>query len=159
MHYLEKDPDHDMSSRVWSPAADRRFRALMRTFETSTMSRFGAVGHDGNIATAGHHGLAAAWHPGRPALGIPHHSGPTGVRGEAQIVDDDDPVLPNSSMAEVEVRGPWIAGSYYGDVTVQSSIPAGCAPVTSAASTGELHLTDRAKERHQVPAVKMDLLG
>lgn len=97
-----------------------------------------AVGHDGNIA-AGHHGLAATWHPGRPALGIPHHSGPTGVRGGDPIVDDDGQVLPNdgNAVGEVEVRGPWIAGSYYGDVTSPSSIPAGCAPVTSAASTSK----------------------
>lgn len=58
---------------------------------------------------------------------------------ETRIVDDDGQVLPNdgNAVGEVEVRGPWIAGSYYGDVTSPSSIPAGCAPVTSAASTSK----------------------
>ncbi|MBV8928704.1 MAG: AMP-binding protein, partial [Mycobacteriaceae bacterium] len=36
---------------------------------------------------------------------------------EARIVDDDGNVLPNDgqSVGEVEVRGPWVTGSYYQD--------------------------------------------
>ncbi len=57
---------------------------------------------------------------------------------EARIVDDEGGVLPSDGEAvgELEVRGPWITGSYYrntDDVEVRS--PAGCAPATSAAST------------------------
>ncbi len=77
---------------------------------------------------AGHHGLAATWHPGRPALGIPHHAGPAfGVRVETQ-----SSTTCVTTVGEVEVRGPWIAGSYYGDVTSQVRFRLICAPVTSA---------------------------
>ena len=72
------------------------------------------MGHDRDVAT-GDDGAAAAGTPedstghtaatqGRPVCGV-----------EARIVDDDGQVLPNDGKAvgEVEVRGPWIAGSYY----------------------------------------------
>ena len=56
---------------------------------------------------------------------------------EGRLVGDDGTVLPNDGVAvgEVEVRGPWVTGSYYKDDDPASSTTAGCAPATSAPST------------------------
>ena len=56
---------------------------------------------------------------------------------ELRIVDDDGAVLPwdGEAVGEIQVRGPWITGSYYRDPDrARSSTTAGCAPATSPAS-------------------------
>ena len=70
---------------------------------------------------------------------------------ELRIVDDDGVVLPwdGEAVGEIQVRGPWITGSYYRDPAIRrSSTTAGCAPATSPASrrNGYIQITDRAKD-------------
>jgi fatty-acyl-CoA synthase len=112
MHRLEKDPEHDILSLrlvVCVPVS------LMRTFEDKhgvQIRQLWGMTETSPVATM-------AW----PPRGTPQdqHWAFRGTAGqtlcgvEAQIVNDDGQVLPNDGKAigEVEVRGPWITGSYY----------------------------------------------
>ena len=51
------------------------------------------------------------------ALALPGHRGQAVLHRRGRLVDDSGAVLPNDGVAvgEVEVRGPWITGSYYKD--------------------------------------------
>ncbi len=67
-----------------------------------------------------------------------------------RIVDDAGNELPwdGKAVGEIEVRGPWVTGSYYRTPRRRSSTTAGCAPATSARSIpdGYIQITDRAKD-------------
>jgi fatty-acyl-CoA synthase len=116
LHRLEEDPDHDMSSlRLVVCGGSAVPVSLMRTFEEKhgvQIRQLWGMTETSPMATM-------AWPPpgtpedqhwtfratqGQPVCGV-----------EMRIVDDDGQVLPNdgNAVGEVEVRGPWIAGSYY----------------------------------------------
>jgi fatty-acyl-CoA synthase len=116
MHYLEKNPGHDVSSLRIVPCGGSAVPvSLMRTFEERhrvQIRQLWGMTETSPMATM-------AWPPpgtpedqhwtlrasqGQPLCGV-----------EARIVDDDGQVLANDDQAvgEVEVRGPWITGSYY----------------------------------------------
>ena len=117
MHRLENDPDHDMSSlRLVVCGGSAVPVSLMRTFEEKHGVQIRQLWGMTETSPTGHHGLAAAGYPRGPALGVPRRPQGQPVCGvEMRIVDDDGAVLPNDGKAvgEVEVRGPWITGSYY----------------------------------------------
>ncbi len=116
MHHLEKDPDHDISSlRLVACGGSAVPVSMMRTFEDKynvQIRQLWGMTETSPLATL-------AW----PPVGTPEdrHWAIRGTQGqpicgvEMRIVDDDDEVLPNDGQAvgEVEVRGPWITGSYY----------------------------------------------
>ncbi len=116
LHRLEEEPDHDMSSlRLVVCGGSAVPVSLMRTFEEKhgvQIRQLWGMTETSPMATM-------AWPPrgtredqqwafratqGQPVCGV-----------EMRIVDDDGGVLPNDGEAvgEVEVRGPWITGSYY----------------------------------------------
>jgi fatty-acyl-CoA synthase len=116
MHRLEEDPDHDMSSlRLVVCGGSAVPVSLMRTFEEKhgvQIRQLWGMTETSPMATM-------AWPPpgspedqhwafratqGQPVCGV-----------EMRIVDDHGQVLANdgNAVGEVEVRGPWIAGSYY----------------------------------------------
>jgi fatty-acyl-CoA synthase len=116
LHHLEKDPEHDMSSlRMVACGGSAVPLSLMRTFEDKydvQIRQLWGMTETSPLATM-------AW----PPVGTPEdqHWAFRGTQGqpvcgvEMRIVDDDGQVLPNDgdAVGEVEVRGPWIAGSYY----------------------------------------------
>ena len=114
--YLESDPGHDLSClRLVVCGGSAVPVSLMRTFEDQydvQIRQLWGMTETSPLATM-------AWPPpgtpedqrwalrgtqGQPVCGV-----------EARIVDDNGTVLPNDGRAvgEVEVRGPWITGSYY----------------------------------------------
>jgi fatty-acyl-CoA synthase len=116
LHYLEKEPDHDLSSlRLVACGGSAVPVSLMRTFEDKygvLIKQLWGMTETSPLATM-------AWPPpgtpddrhwayratvGQPVCGV-----------EMRIVDDEGGVLPNDGEAvgEVEVRGPWVTGSYY----------------------------------------------
>jgi len=116
MHYLEKNPGHDVSSLRLVPCGGSAVPvSLMRTFEDRHGVQIRQLwGMTETSPTA-----TMAWPPpgtpeeqhwtyrasqGQPICGV-----------EARIVDDNGQVLSNDNEAvgEVEVRGPWITSSYY----------------------------------------------
>ncbi|MDT7768532.1 MAG: hypothetical protein QOI30_1532 [Mycobacterium sp.] len=116
MHYLENNPGHDVSSLRLVPCGGSAVPvSLMRTFEerhgvqirqlwgmTETSPTATMAWPPPDTAEEQHWAFRAS--QGQPICGV-----------EARIVDDDGQVLPNDNQAvgEVEVRGPWITGSYY----------------------------------------------
>ncbi len=116
MHYLEKNPGHDVSSLRMVPCGGSAVPvSLMRTFEERHGVQIRQLwGMTETSPTA-----TMAWPPpgtpddqhwtfratqGQPLCGV-----------EARLVDDDGQTLPNDNAAvgEIEVRGPWITSSYY----------------------------------------------
>jgi fatty-acyl-CoA synthase len=116
MHYLDQNPGHDVSSlRMVACGGSAVPVSLMRTFEDKHGVQIRQLwGMTETSPTA-----TMAWPPpgtpdeehwrfratqGQPMCGV-----------EARIVDDHGRVLPNDNNAvgELEVRGPWITGSYY----------------------------------------------
>ncbi len=116
LHRLDDDPGHDMSSlRLVVCGGSAVPVTLMRAFEEKhgvQIRQLWGMTETSPMATM-------AWPPpdtppdrhwayratqGQPVCGV-----------EMRIVDDDGGVLPNDGKAvgEVEVRGPWITGSYY----------------------------------------------
>lgn len=151
MHYLEKDPDHDMSSlRLVACGGSAVPESLMRTFEDKhdvQIRQLWGMTETSPLATM-------AWPPpGTPddqhwAFRITQGQPVCGV--ETRIVDDDGQVLPNdgNAVGEVEVRGPWIAGSYYGGRD-ESKFDSGwlrTGHVGRIDEQGFITLTDRAKD-------------
>ncbi len=151
MHCLEKDPGHDMSSlRRVACGGSAVPESLMRVFEDRhgvEIRQLWGMTETSPLATM-------AWPPpgtpddqhwafrstaGQPLCGV-----------EARIVDDHGAVLPNDGKAvgEVEVRGPWITGSYYrgrDDAKFQSGwLRTG--DVGRIDEQGFVTLTDRAKD-------------
>ncbi|BCO34702.1 fatty acid--CoA ligase [Mycobacterium heckeshornense] len=151
LHYLDKDPDHDLSSlRVVACGGSAVPLSLMRTFEEKhgvQIRQLWGMTETSPMATM-------AWPPpgtpdeqhwllratqGQPVCGV-----------EARIVDDDDNILPNDGKAvgELEVRGPWIAASYYRGHD-QSKFASGwlrTGDVGRIDERGFITLTDRAKD-------------
>ena len=116
MHYLEEDPDHDMSSlRLVVCGGSAVPVSLMRTFEEKhgvQIRQLWGMTETSPMATM-------AWPP--PGTPEDQHWAVRATQGqpvcgvEMRIVDDDGRVLPKdgNAVGEVEVRGPWIARSYY----------------------------------------------
>jgi fatty-acyl-CoA synthase len=116
MHRLEEDPDHDISSlRLVVCGGSAVPVSLMRSFEEKhgvQIRQLWGMTETSPMATM-------AWPP--PGTPEDQHWAFRATQGqpicgvEMRIVDDDGEVLPNDGRAvgEVEVRGPWIAGSYY----------------------------------------------
>ncbi len=115
-HRLEEDPDHDLSSLRLVPCGGSAVPvSLMRTFEEKhsvQIRQLWGMTETSPLATM-------AWPP--PDTPEDQHWAFRGTAGqplcgvEMRIVDDHGQVLPNDgkTVGEVEVRGPWIAGSYY----------------------------------------------
>lgn len=116
LHYLEDDPDHDVSSlRLVVCGGSAVPVSLMRTFEEKhgvQIRQLWGMTETSPLATM-------AWPP--PGTPEDQHWAFRGTQGqpvcgvEMRLVDDDGRVLPNDGAAvgEVEVRGPWITASYY----------------------------------------------
>ncbi len=116
MHYLEKNPGHDVSSLRLVPCGGSAVPvSLMRTFEDRHGVQIRQLwGMTETSPTA-----SMAWPP--PSASEDQHWAFRATQGqplcgvEVRIVDDDGHELPNDNEAvgEVEVRGPWITSSYY----------------------------------------------
>ena len=116
MHRFEDDPDHDLSSlRLVVCGGSAVPVSLMRTFEEKhgvQIRQLWGMTETSPMATM-------AWPP--PGTPEDQHWAFRATQGqpvcgvEMRIVNDHGEVLPNDGKAvgEVEVRGPWIAGSYY----------------------------------------------
>jgi fatty-acyl-CoA synthase len=116
VHYLEKDPDHDFSSlRLVGCGGSAVPTSIMKTFEERYGVRILQLWGMTETSPLGTIARPLAGVPddqqwelrstqGRPVCGV-----------EARIVDDDGSPLPHDGKAvgEVEVRGPWVTGSYY----------------------------------------------
>ena len=116
VHYLEKDPDHDFSSlRLVGCGGSAVPTSIMKTFEERYGVRILQLWGITETSPLGTIARPLADVPddqqwalrstqGRPVCGV-----------EARIVDDDGNPLPHDGKAvgEVEVRGPWVTGSYY----------------------------------------------
>ena len=151
MHQLEKDPDHDMSSlRLGVCGGSAVPVSLMRTFEEKhgvQIRQLWGMTETSPLATM-------AWPP--PGTPEDQHWAYRGTQGqpvcgvEARIVDDDGQVLPNdgNAVGEVEVRGPWITGSYYRgrDASKFASGWLRTGDVGRVNEQGFITLTDRAKD-------------
>ena len=116
MHFLEKNPGHDISSlRLVGCGGSAVPTSMMKTFEEQHGVRIlqaWGMTETSPLATVA-----------RPLPGVPDDQ-QWGLRSsqgrlmcgvEARIVDDDGNPLPHDGKAvgEVQVRGPWITGSYY----------------------------------------------
>jgi fatty-acyl-CoA synthase len=151
MHWLEKDPGHDISSlRLVICGGSAVPVSLMRIFEEKhdvQIRQLWGMTETSPLATM-------AW----PPRGTPEdqHWAFRGTAGqtlcgvEARIVNDDGQALPNDGKAigEVEVRGPWITGSYYRgrDASKFESGWLRTGDVGRIDEQGFITLTDRAKD-------------
>jgi fatty-acyl-CoA synthase len=151
MHRLEEDPDHDMSSlRLVVCGGSAVPLSLMRTFEEKhgvQIRQLWGMTETSPMATM-------AWPP--PGTPDDQHWAFRSTQGqpvcgvEMRIVDDHGQVLPNdgNAVGEVEVRGPWIAGSYYRGHD-ESKFDSGwlrTGDVGRIDERGFVTLTDRAKD-------------
>ena len=151
MHHLEEDPDHDMSSlRLVVCGGSAVPVSLMRTFEEKhgvQIRQLWGMTETSPLATM-------AWPP--PGTPEDQHWALRATQGqpvcgvEMRIVDDDGQALPNDgdAVGEVEVRGPWIAGSYY-LTRDESKFDSGwlrTGDVGRLDERGFVTLTDRAKD-------------
>lgn len=151
LHRLEEDPDHDMSSlRLVVCGGSAVPVSLMRTFDEKhgvQVRQLWGMTETSPMATM-------AWPP--PGTPEDQHWAFRATQGqpvcgvEMRIVDDDGRVLPNDGEAvgEVEVRGPWIAGSYYltADDSKFDSGWLRTGDVGRLDERGFVTLTDRAKD-------------
>ena len=151
MNYLDREPGHDISSlRLVACGGSAVPVSLMQTFEAKygvQIRQLWGMTETSPMATL-------AW----PAPGTPAEK-EWEIRGtqgrpmcgvEARIVDDAGAELPNDGVAvgELEVRGPWITGSYYRD-TDPSKFESGwlrTGDVGRIDAQGYITLTDRAKD-------------
>jgi fatty-acyl-CoA synthase len=151
MNYLNREPGHDISSlRLVACGGSAVPLSLMQTFEATygvQIRQLWGMTETSPMATL-------AW----PAPGTPEdkHWEIRATQGrpmcgvEARIVDDAGAPLPNDNVAvgELEVRGPWITGSYYRD-TDPSKFESGwlrTGDVGRIDAQGYITLTDRAKD-------------
>jgi fatty-acyl-CoA synthase len=116
MHCMESFPGHDISSlRLVSCGGSAVPVSLMRAFEEKfdvQIRQLWGMTETSPVATM-------AWPP--PGVSEEEHWALRSTQGrpmcgvEVRIVDDAGEPLPNDGKAvgEVEVRGPWITGSYY----------------------------------------------
>jgi fatty-acyl-CoA synthase len=116
MHFLEKNPGHDISSlRLVGCGGSAVPTSMMRTFEEQHGVRI--LQAWGMTETSP---LATVARP-LPGVADDQQWGLRSTAGrlmcgvEARLVDDDGNPLPHDGKAvgEVQVRGPWITGSYY----------------------------------------------
>ncbi len=150
-HYLEREPDHDISSlRLVVCGGSAVPVSLIRAFEEQHGVRIlqaWGMTETSPLATV-------AWPP--PGISADQQWSFRGSQGqpvcgvETRIVDDDGQVLPNDDTAvgELEVRGPWITGSYYRQHE-ESKFQAGwlrTGDVGRIDERGFVTLTDRAKD-------------
>ncbi|MCV7031501.1 long-chain fatty acid--CoA ligase [Mycobacterium sherrisii] len=151
MHYLERDPDHDISSlRLVACGGSAVPVSMMQTFEDKydvQIRQLWGMTETSPLATL-------AW----PPVDTPQdrHWAIRGTQGqpicgvEMRIVADDGTVLPNDGQAvgEVEVRGPWITGAYYRghDAAKFDSGWLRTGDVGRIDEQGFVTLTDRAKD-------------
>src|SRR5271169_795946 len=150
MHHLEED-SHDVSSlRLVACGGSAVPVSLMRTFEEKhgvQIRQLWGMTETSPLATM-------AWPP--PGTPEDQHWAFRATQGqpvcgvEARIVDDDGQVLPNDGnvVGEVEVRGPWITGSYYRghDASKFASGWLRTGDVGRVNEQGFITLTDRAKD-------------
>jgi fatty-acyl-CoA synthase len=151
MHHLDKDPDRDMSSlRVVACGGSAVPVSLMRTFEDKhgvEIRQLWGMTETSPMATM-------AWPP--PGTPEEQHWAFRAAQGqpvcgvETRIVGDDGHELPNdgNAVGEIEVRGPWITGSYYRGHD-ESKFPSGwlrTGDVGRIDKQGFITLTDRAKD-------------
>ncbi len=151
MNYLESNGGHDISSlRLVACGGSAVPVSLMQTFEERhgvQIRQLWGMTETSPMATL-------AWPPpgtpedrywalrasqGRPMCGV-----------ETRIVDDEGAALPDDgvSVGELEVRGPWITGSYYRN-TDESKFQSGwlrTGDVGHIDAQGYVTLTDRAKD-------------
>jgi fatty-acyl-CoA synthase len=151
MHFLDTEPGHDMSSlRLVACGGSAVPVSLMRTFEEKhgvQIRQLWGMTETSPLATM-------AWPP--PGTPADRHWTLRGTQGrpvcgvQARIVDDEGQVLPNDDTAvgELEVRGPWIAGSYYRgqDSAKFASGWLRTGDVGRIDTQGFITLTDRAKD-------------
>lgn len=151
MHRLEKEPGHDVSSlRLVACGGSAVPLSLMRTFQ----ERYGVhiqqawgMTETSPLATVAKPlpGVTEerAWQmrvsQGRPMCGV-----------EVRVVDDEGAPLPGNgdAVGELEVRGPWITGSYYLDRDAEK-FDSGwlrTGDVGTIDRQGYVTLTDRAKD-------------
>ena len=151
LHYMAANPEHDIASlRLVACGGSAVPLAMMKEFEQNfdvriqqawgmtETSPLAAVACPPPEATGDEHWVLRAT-AGRPLCGV-----------EARIVDDGGQVLPcdGKSVGELEVRGPWITGSYYQD-TDDSKFQEGwlrTGDVGRIDERGFITLTDRAKD-------------
>ena len=92
-------------------------------------------------------GRRARHHRGDGLAGA-HRAHLAGV--ELRIVDDDGAVLPwdGEAVGEIEVRGPWITGSYYGDPAPEKFDDGWLrtGDIASVTPNGYIKITDRSKD-------------
>ncbi|HZQ30168.1 MAG TPA: long-chain fatty acid--CoA ligase [Mycobacterium sp.] len=151
LQYLRSHPGHDISSlRVVPCGGSAVPLSMMKEFEEkhsvvirqawgmTETSPLAAIAHPpGDVDEDEHWALRST--AGRLMCGV-----------EGRIVDDNGDVLPNDGKAvgELEVRGPWITGSYYED-TDPSKFHDGwlrTGDVGRIDERGFITLTDRAKD-------------
>lgn len=151
MHYLDREPGHDISSlrlvacggsavpvslmQIFEAKYGVQIRQLWGMTETSPMATLAWPAPD--TPAERHWEIRAT--QGRPMCGV-----------EARIVDDQGNGLPwdNVAVGELEVRGPWITGSYYRN-TDPSKFESGwlrTGDVGRIDAQGYITLTDRAKD-------------
>lgn len=115
--FLESHPEHDISSLEFVAVGGSALsRPLIEAFEKHGVPIFQAWGMTetspiGTIARpakslAGEDHWKIRLSQGRPVAGV-----------EVRIVDEEGRTLPNDgvSVGELEVRGPWVTGSYFRD--------------------------------------------
>jgi fatty-acyl-CoA synthase len=151
LRYLEDQPQADISSlRLVGCGGSAAPAHLMRTFQekygvyiaqawgmTETSPLAAIAKPPAHLSTAKQWELRAT--QGRPVCGV-----------EARIVDAEGAVLPNDGAAvgELQVRGAWITGAYYGDESEESFSDGWLitGDVGSIDPNGYIRLTDRAKD-------------
>ncbi|BBX11748.1 long-chain fatty acid--CoA ligase [Mycobacterium novum] len=151
LHYLDREPGHDISSlRQVVCGGSAVPVSLMRAFEDQhavQVRQLWGMTETSPLATL-------AWPP--PGTDEDRHWALRGTQGrpicgvEARTVDDDGRPLPNDGVAvgELEVRGPWITGSYYRGQD-ESKFASGwlrTGDVGRIDAQGFITLTDRAKD-------------
>ncbi len=152
LHHLNAHPGHDISSlRLVACGGSAVPTALMKEFErtygvpirqawgmTETSPLAAIAWPPTDVSEDEHWRLRAS--QGRPMCGV-----------EARIVDNDGRELPwdDKAIGELEVRGPWITGSYYLDAESAEKFDDGwlrTGDVGRIDGRGFITLTDRAKD-------------
>jgi fatty-acyl-CoA synthase len=150
LHHVEKHPVDLSSFRVIACGGSAVPRSLMERFQERHGARI--VQAWGMTETSP---LAAIAFPpkGTPACDEMAWRAKTGrvMHGvELRIVDDTGRVLPwdGTSAGEIEVRGPWVTGAYYGDDTPEKFHDGWLrtGDVGTVDAHGFVQITDRAKD-------------
>lgn len=149
LHQLDSDPARDISSlRSVACGGSAVPLSLMQTFEAkygvpilqawgmTETSPLAAVARP-PAGVSGDEAWDLRTTQGRPICGV-----------EARIVDDEGRALPWDSVAvgELEVRGPWITGGYFGTDNASTGDWLRTGDVGRMDARGFITLTDRAKD-------------